>query len=224
MSEINYFFTDDFLEAESKLQSIGKKKIIKKNTIISDINAHPHYSYYIKRGICKLNVLDENGSEKIMCFFGKGSLYPIIIYDQYKVLENYLEFSSITEVEAYRFPSVMIKELVSGNPDFAYACIDYYVRLSGLLLGRSLLNLYNNSTKSVCSFLYLFYNKNPADPSDEIIGLSQDDIGKILGLSRVQVSRVLSMLRNDNIIVTNRNNIEILDFEGLKTYCSDVVE
>lgn len=223
MASSNYFFEGDFSNFEHLISTIGKRKIIKKNSILQDVNMSPHHSYYIRSGMVKLSVSNEDGSERIIMFLGKGSIYPVIVSDRSTTMENYLEFTAITNLDVIRFPSLKIKELLAENREFVYASIEHYMKYTNLLLCRSLLNLYNDSTKNICTFLYL-YKQNLEELSGDILNLSQEQIGKILGISRVQVSRVLSMLRNELIIKTNRNRIEILDYEKLRNLCSDVVE
>lgn len=219
----NYFFQDEFSQFENFICTVGKRKIIKKNSILQDVNITPHHSYYVKKGLIKLSVSNEEGAEKTLMFFGKGSIYPLIVSDKATAMENYLEFTAVTDLEVIRFPSLRIKELLAKNQEFVHVCIDHYAKYTNLLLCNSLLNLYNDSTKNTCTFLYL-YKRNLSESGEDIISLTQEQIGKILGLSRVQVSRVLSMLRNDNIIETNRNRIKILDYDKLRSLCSDVVE
>ena len=50
--------------------------------------------------------------------------------------------------------------------------------------------------------------------------MTQDDLSDILGISRVHVTRGLTQLREQNIILTRRGQIQIADLAALSKHCS----
>ena len=222
-----YFLTAEFDEYENLFIKYGarEKKFRKKENLptISGSDGSHHISYYIKKGIAKLILIDENGDENIMLFMGSGSLYPIhVVQDMFSLENGFLYIAAVTELEVLAFPAEKVEEMIrDGNHDFAIDCLKHYNILVNNLLTRGLLNTYNSSMQFVCSVMYLFLYYNAS--ADNMISLTQDDIARITSLSRMQVARIIARLKAEKIAETGRNQIKILDVPALKDYCSYVV-
>ena len=193
---------------------------MQKGTILHDAQAENKTSYYILDGIAALKIINESGLEQILFYLCKGSLYPINTIKTPLSMDGYLHVIAVTDLTVLTFPAGLLSKMIEESHGFAEAAIEHYVKYTNVLLCKILLHSYNDSTKCVCSFLYLhhvYYVTN------NIINLTQEQIGQLLGLSRVQVARVFSILREENIIETKRNNIIVLNPERLKIKCSDIV-
>jgi CRP-like cAMP-binding protein len=195
-------------------------KDIPKGTVLRNTQTENRTSYYIKSGIAALTMTNESGYERILFFMCEGSIYPINTFKTLLSMDSYLNFVALTDLEVLTFPSEKILDMIEDNIDIAAATIKHYVIYTNILLCKLLLDSYNDSTKCICSFLYLYKNYYK---SSNTINLTQEQIGQLLGLSRTQVARVFSELRKEKIIKTSRNDVVILDSERLKESCSDIV-
>lgn len=217
----NFFFEDHFSVYEDviKKYSTGPKRICK-GTILHDAQAENKTSYYIMDGIAALKIINEAGVEQILFFLCKGSLYPVNTIRTPLSMDGYIQVIAVTDLTVFTFPARTIIKMLDESSGLSEAVIEHCVKYINVLLCRILLHSYNDSTNCICSFLYLhhiYYSTN------NIINLTQEQIGQLLGLSRVQVARVLSKLRQEKIIETRRNNITVLDPIRLKIKCSDIV-
>ena len=78
---------------------------------------------------------------------------------------------------------------------------------------------YNNSFLKLCNLLYLFSQNSPEE-NGRRISLTQENIAEILTVTRVNAARNLSRLRDEQIIVSHRKWIEIINPQALEAYCS----
>lgn len=217
----DFFLEEHFSLYEDVIRkySAGPKKI-SKGTILHDAQAEEKISYYILDGIAALKITNETGLEQILFYLCKGSLYPINTIQTPLSMDGYLHVIAVTDLTVLTFPARTITKMLDESRGLSEAVIEHYVKYTNVLLCKILLHSYNDSTKCICSFLYLhhiYYATN------DIINLTQEQIGQLLGLSRVQVARVFGILRQENIIKTKRNNIMVLDPVRLKIKCSDIV-
>lgn len=194
---------------------------IPKGTILHDAQNDGKTSYYINNGLASLNMINEEGTEQIMFFLGSGSIYPIDTLPVSLTMDEFLHFVAITDLDVYKFPSKDILKMTSESNDFTSSVIQHYNRYTNIMLCKVLFDSYNDSKKCVCSFLYLYkcYYKSSFLPD-----LNQEEIAKLLGLSRIQVSRILSSLRNENIIDTGRNSILVKNANKLLELSSEIVK
>ena len=220
-----FIFAKEFSSfADTILEHGGVSSIIRKGTIIQDANVPiPHTSFYIKKGIAKLCLINEDGSEHILFFFGKGSIYPVTRLEESLTMESYLHLVAVTDLEVITFPAGRIMEMNGPNNELFGAVMDHYVRYTNVLLYKLLMNTYNDSAKSVSSFLFLYSRHNEVTDGHSI-DLTQEQVGQIVGLSRAQVTRILNTLRKEGIIQTSHSKIKVLDTERLRDFCPEIVD
>lgn len=218
----HYFFQNEFCQYEELFRRYGgRDEKIKKRTVMYGATAQEHIIYYIKSGIAKYSLINEDGMETILFFFGPGSLYPIHCRDGMFSLENgYLYLTAVTDLDAIAISSDQLEDIIRENPDFAVDCIKHFNDFANSLLVRTLLNTCTDSLMVVSSFLFLYLYYYP--DQENVVALTQDDVAKITGYSRVQVTRIIAQLKAEGIVETNRGQIKIVDIQKLKEYCSDI--
>lgn len=218
-----FSFVDDFKPYEDlMLKHGGIRASIRKNTVIKDANSLAHVSYYIKSGFAKLVMTNEKGIEHIVFFVGEGSMYPITRFNALLTMEPYLDLIAVTDLEVIAFQGERILDMLQESREMTGAVIDHWVRYTNLLMTKLLLNSYSNSIMCVSSFLYLYALQR--HDLNQVISLTQEQVGQMVGLSRVQISRVLTTLRNEGLIQTSNNQIKILDMDRLQERCSDITQ
>ena len=105
------------------------------------------------------------------------------------------------------------------NPIVRTTVIDWFSTYTNLLLYDTAHQEYNSSFIKLCNLLYLLLVTTD-NKQNNFIGITQNDLADILGISRVNLTRGLAYLRNENIIVTRRKQIEVIDSPALAKYCS----
>lgn len=213
-----FVLENNFNMFEDTIKQIGGRvQHIPSGTVLYKATHVPRMSYYIRDGIAKLGFTNEQGLEQLLVLFGQGSMYPTNRFDSLQNIEKYLHLTAITDLDVITFPAKNITKLIMDNPEFSIHLMDYYNNYIHPLFCRCLLSSYRSSLISVSSFLYL-YKSNKTQPN-----LTQENISQLLGISRMHVTRALTTLRNENIITTKRNYIEIIDIDRLKEYCSNII-
>lgn len=212
-----YFcITGVFEGFESLVEKYGVIKTIKAESIIYGATEYPIMSVFIKKGLAKLMIVNENGNEETLYFLGEKTIYPTNPYDMLGTDERAFVFTAITDLEVISFKNKDIFKMMEECHEFSLSVYRMMGMVINALCSMRILNSYKNSDIKICSFIYLCCTTAPA------LSLSQDQIGKMVGLSRREVCRVLGDLRNEGIISTRRNRIEILDESRLLKLCSDV--
>lgn len=219
----NLYFKGEFKNYEPLIRKYGGVPVTAaKNTILYDTASEKHASYYICSGLVKHYLSDEEGNECILYFLGPGSIFPITNMGEQFSLENYLLHTAMTELQALRFPSGRLLDMMMESRELAAAVICHMNRTENLLISKNLLSNYNDSVQLISTILYLYNRQQPVN--GPAIRLSQEGLGQLTGLSRTQVVRVLKRLREEKIIRIQYKKIEILDLRRLKAYCNSIIE
>ena len=218
-----FHFVNDFTPfPELILAHGGVRENVPKGATLYEAHAQERtHSYYVESGVTKLTMINEEGTENILFFMGKGSIYPINRFSDTFSMEYFMHLTAVTDLTVIRFPSSQLVDMAQADRAFTEAIIDHYCRYCNLLLAKNLLNTYNDSEQLVCSFLYLYVYDRPA--LQNMVDMTQEEIGKITGLSRMQITRIVNHLRTDHIIETHRGRIQILRLSELKKRCAALI-
>jgi DNA-binding MarR family transcriptional regulator len=79
--------------------------------------------------------------------------------------------------------------------------------------------VYNHSFIKICNLLYLLLGTSINNEHTNL-KINQQNIADILGITRVNVAQNIARLRKEKIIVTYRNNINVINIKALMKYCS----
>lgn len=217
-----FFLYDDFSEFEDLiLQHSDYCKVYSKGAVLDDATSSYKTSYYIKKGIAKLCVFNEAGVENTLLFFGEGEIYPINCMQRNFLLEDSLTLIAVTDLEVIAFRSPRILEMTAKDNRLTAAIISMFDKYCNMLETRVMLYANNDSVAMVSVFLYLYTLYKPN--RDNIIDLTQEEIGNLVGISRMQVCRALKPLRDAGIIETHNSFIQIVDTDGLRSFSSKSV-
>ncbi|MBP2652133.1 MAG: transcriptional regulator, Crp/Fnr family, partial [Firmicutes bacterium] len=134
-------------------------------------------------------------------------------------IEGALITVALCDMKVLEFTKAEFRSMFHHNPNLSAQVIDWFSRDVNLLIYETAHQEYNNSFIKLCNLLYLLL-VNDAGKQNYINCITQDDIANILGISRVNLTRGLARLRNENIIITKRKQIEVINPSALKSYCS----
>lgn len=215
--QTRYYFSHEFtrfLEIFKKYPH--QKRKFKKNMYLSKANEVFDCNDYIVSGLVKVAVIHDSGEEKVIGYFGSGSIYPIICNEQKFLLEHSIVVKAINDVSTLRFLPQTIKEIMKDNPEISYEMIDHYCKFTNLLFFCATTQTYEDVQTRVCNILYIYY----LNTGNKKVNLTQSEIGSIIGSTRVSVVKILKNLRSRGIIETTRYFVEILDLKQLTEFCS----
>ncbi|GIO19626.1 hypothetical protein J18TS1_27260 [Oceanobacillus oncorhynchi subsp. incaldanensis] len=219
MQKNNFFFEDHFIDFKPLLLDIGEKYLLEKGSVVTD-NTGPLYLYYVEKGIFKLSVDHTEGVSKTICFHGEGSICPYSlsrpIDGTFQIDVDFFVITALTDIETIRIRPEDFHQALKENPDLSIAMLNYVIMHSNLSMRELLTLSYDSAFIKTCNIVYIYthyLNKMG-------INLTQSEIGEIIGEARLEVARSLKKLREQNIIKTSRNCIEVLDAEKLKLYCN----
>lgn len=213
-----YFFSKDFKEYEEIFLEHGVRCEFYKNDIISAQGDTLKNAFYIKKGIMQVAIGHEIGKEKTVSFMGEGSLFPIGISEHKYKMEYSIVEKAFTYVEAYKLEYKKLRSIVLDNPSIALTIIEHNCDFTSFLFYEISSLSYDSIKCKVSNILYLLFCNGIF--KDNMIELKQEEIANIIGASRIQVARVLQFLRENNLIKTHRNSVEILDIKKLQEMCS----
>ena len=212
-----YFFTNDFkIFHEYFLTKPHKKKSFAKGDYLWEPDTLLEKIHYIISGIAQNYIEHENGHKKIISFHGEGSIFPGYHENDFKI-ENAIVTKAMTDMQVLEFTKADFGVFLQENAELNRQLINWYAVYVNLLLYESAHQEYNSSFIKLCNLLYLLFIN---DGKGALTNISQYDIADILGISRVHLTRALNKLRGENIIVTQRRQIRIINPEKLMHYCS----
>ena len=200
----------------SELEFINQNKIqilYRKGENICKQGAFASYVLYISNGLVKLYLESPNNKYtnlkilKTSEFIGLSSIYGDNIYNYSTVA---LKDSNICLIEKDHF-----RKLLNYNGHFASEIIKWYCENEKQLFKKiqslSIKQMYGRLADAL-----LYLSSQDLKKEKIFFSLSRKDIAEFASLSTESTVRLLTELKNDNIIDTNGKEIKILDTELLK--------
>ncbi|MGN1389697.1 MAG: Crp/Fnr family transcriptional regulator, partial [Bulleidia sp.] len=152
-----YYFADEFTAFLPVLETYGHESCsFARDEYLCRFNQSLDKIYYIRSGMTRLSVLHDSGEEKLIGFWARGSMFPIICTEQKFNLEYSLLLKAETDVEAIVFrPDVFIR-MLSENKDIMTETIDHYCRFCNMLLFSNVTQAYEDTRTRICSLVYSY--------------------------------------------------------------------
>lgn len=214
-----YYFSNDFAHLYDYFKSQPHTvKVFHKGDYLWSIGEFLTRVYYVKSGIVQTLVEHEEGYQKIISFHTTGTVFPGCHQFMYKI-EQSIVSRACCDVETLCFRREDFYNMYQTNPQLNAQVLEWYAMYINLLLYENAHQEYNKSFIKVCNLLYLFSKNSPYGASGRI-DLSQENIADILTINRVNAAKCLSRLRDEQIILSHRKWIEIINFSALEAYCS----
>lgn len=182
--------------------------IFKKGETLCKQNTSSNYILLVSEGYIKLFIehfIEHNFIFKIVKpfdFIGLSTIEENAIFN--------FTASALTQVKAYIIDKSLYIDLIRNNKEFAHNMLNIFSRTCAFLLKRLNSIANKQSLGSLAdSLLYL---------SEEIFNspiiesfITRKDLAELSGISTENTVRMLSDLKNNQIINLNRNEIEIID-------------
>ena len=215
-----YFFSEEFLPFEKDFERHGAKRMaFRRNELLKRPTTYMDRSFYIVDGYCSVAVGHNSGNERLVGFWGRGSIYPLIINENHFFLETAITVKAVSDMTVLAMDVPCLRSALEENPEIALASIDHYGAYTNLLKFEAAAQSYEDALMRVCNILYIRYD-NYLEGS---IRLTQGDIASMAGLRRESVVKVLRHLREEGIIGTGPNLL-VRDPDRLLALCSDMLQ
>ncbi len=179
-------------------------------TIYCEGNISNHI-FYVLNGEVKTFKINQEGKELITEIFSDKSFFGFT-----SLLENkpYLENAeAIKDTTLIRIQKHELLELIKTNPKLGLNFID--LLSAGLEHVKDhLMHLAYDSvrSKTADAILHLHRKKGPSDTVD----ISRSDLASFLGIAKETLTRTLTDFKDEKLIKTFKNEIQILDHKGLQ--------
>lgn len=215
-----YYFSDEFADFEAVFKKHGAKPLsFKKGDRLKGPAQYLDSCYYVRNGYCSVTIWHDSGNERLVGFWGPGSIYPLITSENHYFLETALDVKAIVDMEVLSLDVACVKASIEDDPRIAFAAIDHYGAYTNLLKFEAAAQSYEDALMRVCNILYIRYDSFLEDS----VRLTQQDIASMAGLRRESVVKVLRHLRNEGIVSTH-GGLAIQDPDRLLSLCSDMLQ
>jgi len=204
-----------FSLSSDNIQQITRVKIIfRKGETICKQGSLTNHIMLLSEGLTKIYLEsshDRNFIIKIakpFDFIGLSSLYG----------ENTYTFSAsaLVPCSVYLVEKETLKNIFFKNPDFAYQAMKWFSQNFSLLLDK-MSSVSNKQSLGRMSDVLLYLAKDIFSNNTIEGCISRKDIAELAGLSTESAVRILSDFKSDSIVTLNRNEIQIVNEELLRT-------
>ncbi len=221
MLQTRYFFMDEFSPFIKQMQKYANQTVtFSKGEYLKKANESFRCNYLILDGLCRLSVLHDSGSERIVGYWGNGSMYPIITKEQKFTLEYSIMVKAVTKTTALRFDVEATKAVMKDHPEVSWEMIDHYCKFCNLFLYNVTTEAYEPLKTRVCSMILIYY-LNFKQP---ILPVSQNELSSLVGAKRTSVVKILRELKEQNFIDMVDGHINIISPSGLLSCASSFLE
>jgi len=208
---LNAFISDaqalhDFLSIDTN----KKPRLYKKKNDIYRVGDMPYHIYFVASGKVKTIRINEDGKELITGIYSKGEYfgYEALL----KGTEHGDNAEAMEDTEIITMPKDEFFQLVYSNREIAKKFIEL---LSNKVDEKeeNLLNLAYNSVRQRTAEALLKLNEkfNPENEADVELNVSRDDLANMVGTATESVIRVISDLKEEQILEVKSGKIIVKD-------------
>lgn len=175
------------------------------NTIYCEGNVSNHI-YYIIHGEVKTFKVNRDGKELITDIFMDKSFFGFT-----SLLKNkpyYENAEAIKPTKLIRIQKHELQKLIKSNPQLALNFMDLLANNLNEVKEHLMHLAYDSVRKKTANAILYLQNK---EGNEEGIEISRSDLASILGIAKETLTRTLTDFKEEKLIKTNRNKIQILD-------------
>ena len=168
---------------------------------------------YMKSGLVKLHMTDENGLDHIISFG-----MPMDFVNVHNVFSEKRYSFSVTAIEdtvICIFDIKIIENLIRTNGAFAISLIKQISNSSNRIISNSM-NIIKKNVYGKLAHILLFFSEKVYFTNEFDLPISRKDMALYTGLSIETIIRAISEFRDDGILKVYGKRIEIIDIEKLK--------
>lgn len=197
---------DDFLTQENISE-------YRKDTTIYCEGNNSNHLYLIKRGEVKTFKISSDGKELITGIYKEGDYFG---YSSFFTKSSHSENAvCITNCSIYKILKEDIIYLIENNHQFGFHFIERLSENVKEVKEQLIQMAYGSVRKKTASTLLKLLEKSPQDSSKEI-KISRSDLASLTGIAKETLIRTLTDFKEEDLIITSRKIVKILDVEKLK--------
>ncbi|PZF74862.1 response regulator [Taibaiella soli] len=198
-----------------ELAGCGNLNRYKKKQIVYWEGSHPTRLFYVQKGKVKTFKRNNDGKEFITGLFRDGDFVgytPLMEDTMYRETAETLE-----DTELVAIPRSEFEILLADNPALMKRFVCMLAQNIDEKEEQLLSVAYNSMRKKVADTLIMLCNKyNPENNPDFQIDLSRENMAAIVGVAKESLIRMLSELKDENLIGLQGSKIKVLDYLALK--------
>lgn len=202
-----------------RISSCKTVKIVKKGEALFNEGDHINGVYCIKKGICKVSKMSENGRNQIIDLIHKGDMLGErnLISDE----PSSLKAIALNDMEVCFIPKDEILGDLEQNPKFSMSILksmaDNLKQSDNLVV-----NMAQKTTKQRLAETLLYLDSNfSSEVTDYIdIQLSREDFADIIGAATESAIRLLSEFKKKKTIKIDGKSIAVIDKKALEKIAS----
>ena len=168
---------------------------------------------YMKEGLVKLHMTDENGGDHIISF-GRPMDF-VNVHNVFSDKKNRFSVTAIEDTTVCIFDLKIIEDLIKNNGKFAISLIKQISNSSDLIITNSM-NIIKKNVYGKLAHILLFFADHVYFTDEYELPISRKEMALYTGLSIETIIRAISELRHDGLLKVYGKRIEILDKKGLK--------
>lgn len=170
--------------------------------------------FFLLDGTMKACCSVHDGDEMVVRFFHPGD---VLLTDVFHTDKRTTTVSALEPCMLCSIPSTTLEELISNSKQVQKACYRLLSRLIKQEQHFLSMLAQSNADERVCCFLLHVFNQQKSGSPWLYIPMSRTDIANYLGLATETVSRTFSKLYEEAIVRSDRQTIEVLDYQRLNT-------
>lgn len=215
LNSLNELSRDELL----RISSCKTVKIIKKGESLFNEGDHINGVFCIKKGVCKVSKMSENGRNQIIDLIHKGSILGErnLISDE----PSNLKAIALNDMEVCFIPKEEILGDLERNPKFSMSILksmaDNLRQSDNLVVGMA-----QKTTKQRLAETLLYLNSNFISEETNFINiqLSREDFADIIGAATESAIRLISEFKKKKIIKIDGKSIAVIDKLALEKIAS----
>jgi len=204
-----------FSLSSDNIQQITRVKIIfRKGETICKQGALTNHIMLLSEGLTKIYLESSHDRNFIIKIAKPFDFIGLSSLDS----ENTYTFSAsaLVPCSVYLVEKETLKNIFFKNPDFAYQAMKWFSQNFSLLLDK-MSSVSNKQSLGRMSDVLLYLAKDIFSNNTIDGCISRKDIAELAGLSTESAVRILSDFKSDSIVTLNRNEIQIVNEELLRT-------
>ena len=171
---------------------------------------YANYLFFVNKGKIKTYKINEDAKEYITDIYNPGDFLG---YQPLLEEREYSEYASpITTAEIFKIPKADFLTLIHKNRDVATKFIRMISRNLSEKEEQLVQLAYDSVKRRIALKLQSLFNDN----AEKVATISRTDLAGMIGTSKETVVRTLTNFKEDGIIETNGQQIELIDAEKLK--------
>ena len=180
-------------------------------TIYCEGNVGNHV-FYITRGEVKTYKVNEDGKELITELFSDKSFFGFTSFLTHRPYSENAE--AIQATELIKLEKVELLSLIKSNPQLGLNFIDLLSNDLDTIKEHLMHLAYDSVRKKTADAIIQLA---PKSSKDNVVRISRSDLASMIGIAKETLTRTLTDFKDEKLIRTNRNTIQVLNSEKLRS-------